>query len=364
MKISKIVLENVKCFSKELISLEKEDTDEPLSVCALVGANGSGKSTILKAIVAAFSAVAADYAGAMLQDDEIALGEQSARVVLELKFADLEKATLGLKEKSMLINYKHLKDIGEENIRDLLYTYIYDFDQLQEVRENQPGKYMEYAEQLRQLAQNPQTGLIMYYDPFRFISSRNPAGPNLQISESPKTHALACNIDSEGRNLYRDVELKQWVVNMDYLRLKEPSERNQDIYGHIIRAFDLLMHPLKFETINQNGCLVFFDEKNDQQITIDMLSDGFKSIFSIVLDVIKRLAMAPDYENQEFYEKEAVILIDEIDCHIHPRWQRKLIPAFRQLFPNCQFIITTHSPYILDTLQEYEIRKIGEKEIL
>lgn len=363
MKISKIMLENVKCFSKELLALEKQDTDEPLSVCAFVGANGSGKSTILKAIVAAFSASTPDYAGAPLQDDEITLGKQSARVVLELKFADFEKEILRLKENYMQLNYKHHRDIDEGDIKDALYAPAYDFNQLQEVKELQPDM-VEYVLQLRQLVLNPQMGLIMYYDPFRFISSRNPAGPNLQISESPKTHALACNIDSEGRNLYRDVELKQWVVNMDYLRLKEPSERNQDIYSHIIRAFDLLMHPLKFETINQNGCLVFFDEKNNQQITIDMLSDGFKSIFSIVLDVIKRLAMAPDYENQEFYEKEAVILIDEIDCHIHPKWQKKLIPAFRQLFPNCQFIITTHSPYILDTLQEYEIRKIGEKEIL
>ena len=62
--------------------------------------------------------------------------------------------------------------------------------------------------------------------------------------------------------------------------------------------------------------------------------------------------------------KEAIILIDEIDCHIHPKWQKKLLPSLRELFPNCQFIVTTHSPYILDGISEYSIKKIGEKKIV
>lgn len=364
MKISEIELENVKCFSKKKLSLKKKDTEEPLSVCALVGANGSGKSTILKAIVAAFSALNGNYAGALLEDDEIAVGEQTAKVAIALRFVDAEREELRLAENYMRLEYRHNRDNVEEVGKDPLYIPQYIFDKAMKDSTEASKNMSEYIKQINRLHISSQTGLIMYYDPFRFVSKRNPAGPNLQVQEGPKTHALACNIDAGGSNLYRDVELKQWVVNMDYLRLKEPSERNQKIYSHIIMAFELLLHPLKFETINQNGCLVFTDEKSNQQITIDMLSDGFKSIFSIVLDIIKRLALAEDYSNEEFYEKEAVILIDEIDCHIHPKWQKKLMPAFRQLFPNCQFIITTHSPYILDTLQEDEIRKVGEKEIL
>ena len=364
MKISKIELENVKCFSKKVLSLEKEDTGEPLSVCALVGANGSGKSTILKAIVAAFYALNENFAGALLEDDEITLGGQMAKIDIDLRFAEQERASLGLEEDYMQLEYRHCRDNDEEAREDALYIPQYVFDNAIRTEAEVRDGMNEYIRLVSRLRASSQAGLIMYYDPFRFVSKKNPAGPNLQMQEGPKTHALACNIDAEGSNLYRDVELKQWVVNMDYLRLKEPSERNQEIYKHIIKAFELLLHPLKFETINQNGSLVFIDEKNNQQITIDMLSDGFKSIFSIVLDIIKRLALAQDYENKEFYEKEVVILIDEIDCHIHPKWQKKLMPAFRQLFPNCQFIITTHSPYILDTLQEYEIRKVGEKEIL
>ena len=95
-----------------------------------------------------------------------------------------------------------------------------------------------------------------------------------------------------------------------------------------------------------------------------MLSDGFKSIFLIISEILFRLSMTKNSSVEYFYENEAVILIDEIDCHIHPRWQKNLIPCLRNLFPKCQFIITTHSPFVLESLQEYEIIKIGEKGIM
>ncbi len=272
--------------------------------------------------MAAFSALNESYAGALLEDGEIAVGEQTARVAIDLRFMDVEIEALGLEENYMRLEYRHNRDNAEEVGKDALYLPQYIFDKVMKDSTEMAKNMNEYVQQIKRLHISSQTGLIMYYYPFRFVSRRNPAGPNLQMQEEAKPHALASNIDAEGSNLYRDVELKQWVVNMDYLRLKEPSERNQKIYRHIIRAFELLLHPLKFETINQNGSLVFTDEKSNQQITIDMLSDGFKSIFSIVLVIIKRLALAKDCNNEEFYEKEAIILIDEIDCHIHPKWQK------------------------------------------
>lgn len=62
----------------------------------------------------------------------------------------------------------------------------------------------------------------------------------------------------------------------------------------MIKAFELLSHPLKFEAINQNGNIMFKNEEDGKQLSVDMLSDGFKSIFSIVLDIIRRLALAPE----------------------------------------------------------------------
>lgn len=353
MKISKIELENVKCFFNENIVLLKDGTEEPLSMCALVGANGTGKSTILKSIVAAFSVIENNYQGERFTDDAVSHNMDYLRVALNLKLNKNEKDKLKFQEDNFEMTYLHsIKEL--QNIKDFFLAPM----GLPE------EEYERYLDTVANLLIDDQIGLIMYYDPFRFVSDKNPAGPNLQQVGSAKEGALSSNLNKSGENCYRDLELKQWIVNMDYTRLKNPTSRNKAIYEHMIRAFELLSHPLKFETINQNGNIMFKNEEDGQQLSVDMLSDGFKSIFSIVLDIIKRLALAPDFEGEEFYMKEAVILIDELDCHIHPKWQRKLVPAFRELFPNCQFIFTTHSPYILDSLQAYEIKKVGERTIV
>lgn len=357
MKISELQLNNVKCFKNKKLILTKEDTNEPLSVCALVGANGSGKSSILKSIVAAFTKLNPEYGGELLTNEAISFGENIATVLIKLAFDSSEKELLNTSSSVNDLFYGHAKYDEEEAGMGFLFLP-------NEINSEDGIQVNAYQNFLNNLATCNQSAMIMYYDPFRFVSKKNPAGPNIQTQENAKTHALASNLEIEGNNTYRDLELKQWIVNMDYMRLKEPSKRNVAIYEHMIKAFDLLLSPLKFESISQKGNLEFRDETTKQKVSIDMLSDGFKSIFFIALDVMRRLALAPDFEGQEFYQKEAVILIDEIDCHIHPKWQRKLIPSFKELFPNCQFIITTHSPYILDTLQEYEIIKIGEKEII
>ena len=277
-------------------------------------------------------------------------------VNLDLKLNESEKDIIKYQNDKLEMRYKHfVNEIdGYNNMKESLFIP----DDISK------EEWEQYAQAVIDLLMDEQVGLIMYYDPFRFVSDKNPAGPNLQRSISAKEGALSSNLNKNGENSYRDFDLKQWIINMDYTRLKEPTSRNQAIYMHMVKAFELLSHPLKFETINQNGNIMFKNEEDGKQLSVDMLSDGFKSIFSIVLDIIRRLALAPDFHDEEFYMKEAVILIDEIDCHIHPKWQRKLIPAFRELFPNCQFIFTTHSPYILDSLQAYEIKKVGGRNII
>lgn len=79
---------------------------------------------------------------------------------------------------------------------------------------------------------------------------------------------------------------------------------------------------------------------------VDQLSDGEKCTLALLGDIARRVAMAnPCRENP--MEGSGIVLIDEIDLHMHPAWQRKILSVLRELFPNIQFLITTHSPQIL-----------------
>ncbi|UNK26825.1 AAA family ATPase [Serratia plymuthica] len=88
-------------------------------------------------------------------------------------------------------------------------------------------------------------------------------------------------------------------------------------------------------------------EKNGQRLTVNQLSDGEKCLMAMIGDLAMRLAVVnPTLSNP--LEGDGIILIDEIDLHLHPKWQRILIPRLRQVFPNCQFIVSTHSPHIIN----------------
>jgi len=108
-------------------------------------------------------------------------------------------------------------------------------------------------------------------------------------------------------------------------------------------------------------------KKNGENFKLDQLSDGEKTLLMIVVDIARRLAILnPSITNpSELLEKgTGIILIDEIDLHLHPQWQRIVIPSFKQTFPNCQFIVTTHSPQVLSAVNRENLFILEDSEIV
>jgi predicted ATP-binding protein involved in virulence len=119
----------------------------------------------------------------------------------------------------------------------------------------------------------------------------------------------------------------------------------------------IMVNPLKF-AVKYHGEL----------LDIAQLSDGYKTLLSLVIDLASRMAMAnPQLEDP--LAAEAIVMIDEIDLHLHPEWQSRVIGDLLRTFPGTQFIVTTHSPYILESinthLQRFKIDglKIKDKVI-
>lgn len=95
-------------------------------------------------------------------------------------------------------------------------------------------------------------------------------------------------------------------------------------------------------------------EKNGETIRLDQLSDGEKNMIAMIGDIARRLSMAnPGMENP--LEGDGIILIDEIDLHLHPLWQRVIVSKLTEVFPNCQFIVSTHSPQVLSHVKAEHI---------
>lgn len=96
-------------------------------------------------------------------------------------------------------------------------------------------------------------------------------------------------------------------------------------------------------------------QKQDQEIQIDQLSDGEKCLIALIGDLARRLAIAnPARANP--LEGTGVVIIDEIELHLHPKWQRMVLPQLIKTFPNCQFVISTHSPQVISEIDAKHIR--------
>jgi predicted ATP-binding protein involved in virulence len=92
-------------------------------------------------------------------------------------------------------------------------------------------------------------------------------------------------------------------------------------------------------------------EKHGKILDVAQLSQGEKSLMALVGDIARRLAMMnPSLENP--LDGKGMVLIDEIDLHLHPQWQRGIIQRLRNTFPNCQFLLTTHSPLVISDAKD------------
>jgi predicted ATP-binding protein involved in virulence len=97
--------------------------------------------------------------------------------------------------------------------------------------------------------------------------------------------------------------------------------------------------------------------KNGMELRVDQLSSGERSFLSLAGDLGRRLAMLnPQLDNP--LKGLGIVLIDEIELHLHPRWQRKIVPWLLRTFPNCQFVVSTHSPQVLGRVHAQNIQAL------
>ena len=94
--------------------------------------------------------------------------------------------------------------------------------------------------------------------------------------------------------------------------------------------------------------------KAGEELILNQLSDGEKCLLAMVADLARRLSIAnPGLEDP--LKGEGIVLIDELELHLHPQWQRGVISKLLETFPNCQFIISTHSPQIISDVKPENI---------
>lgn len=149
---------------------------------------------------------------------------------------------------------------------------------------------------------------------------------------------------------------KNWFINRFAFHDKEDSLDKIQIenFKFSKNIFSLLDDTIKFKTVKGNSYdIILSTSKGD--IYFEYLSSGYKSCIYIILGIIKELEYRYSSSPIKVIDFDGVILIDELDLHLHPIWQAELVSVLKKCFPKAQFIVTTHSPNLLQSLKSQEI---------
>lgn len=202
-------------------------------------------------------------------------------------------------------------------------------------------------------------GTVSYLDLFPYGVNRVPA--RVALSERD-TFPYDTLFSSDARLL----DLQEWLLQLDYSK-QHGSSMSQK---RLEKMHELLKSELfpeikgfkfgRYELENDQVSVRF--ETIDGDMRFDELGFGYQTTLTWLTDFCKRMfELYPDAENP--LHEEAVVLVDEIDLHLHPKWQRDLVPTLSKIFPNVQFIVTTHSPHVLQSMEDvnlYVLRRDAE----
>ncbi len=151
-------------------------------------------------------------------------------------------------------------------------------------------------------------------------------------------------------------DIKQWMVNR-YFQIDKPWAVTEKSNWNAIMSKLQIIAPresqFKFVKIERDLEPVFF--LNGNECYLEELSSGFKSILSIVFMIVDWIEGINEGNAAKIENATGTVLIDEIDAHLHPSWQATILESLRGIFPNIQFVVTTHSPSVIMSAKNDEV---------
>lgn len=140
---------------------------------------------------------------------------------------------------------------------------------------------------------------------------------------------------------------------------KQAGEHWKALHNTVVRTVNHVLKPTGWQNMEYDATLqklVCFHQEQGR-LGVDQLSSGIRTMIGLVADLAYRaVKLNPHLKEQAAAEAKGIVLIDEVDLHLHPAWQQVVIQSLSKAFPKLQFIVTTHSPQVLTTVPRENIR--------
>ena len=350
MKIKNIKLKNFRCFEELVIELNERCN-------VIVGVNGAGKSTILDALAISigtyFAKIPTTYSLPIQKEDvlrksyltgSIISTEYQFPVVISTegiangKFIEWSRELNGLKNKTTVKNASNLIEVGhiqQQNIQNGVTDTT--------------------------------LPIFAYYGTGRLYKKKNNRITKLGIKKSSRLDGYTDAL-SLGTN---EKQLLRWFEDMTLIKIQEDREipELKTVKTAIEKCFEIGNKDVTDVSINYSvkskDIEVSYRKNNEiEKLPLHMFSDGIRITLTMVADIATRMAKLNPQLLDNVLETPGVILIDEIDMHLHPSWQSRIITSLLETFTNIQIITTTHSPIVISNIESEYLRILKNNEIM
>lgn len=220
-----------------------------------------------------------------------------------------------------------------------------------------PTVFFPSESELRDLAALSRSAPLVIY----FSTARTQLSARKESSSTAAQGIGSAYVRALGVRDLSVVQLADWLRAQQALAIEREASRHLvDVLEAAVRQFLPGFQNLRPSKVGPSKLLI---DHEGTTLHLQQLSDGERSVLVLILDIAKRLAQANPHLANPLSDAEAVILIDEIDLHLHPQWQRKIVGDLTRTFPNCQFIATTHSPQVIGEVAHENIQMIDGDDV-
>ena len=366
MRISHLHLEKVGPFKKATFHFPPKKDPNGAEIHIFTGPNGCGKSTLLYALAGLCGETDGVQERSWFEQDSMVLGGNLGDgnpAISYLGFFDIEFRKSVIKSSKSSLKRTFFEEIEKR-------FWSFEKSELETLIQETPQGYFSNAhlsERVfrlisKKLDQTLPIEKKYKSATFAYSGARGVEQYNLRGIEELPDHALekALQFQSvpQSRLLFQWIALtkskaaleKENKNNKAAMRFSKSLGKLEQVLSKIVETpikFNLNTSPFQL-CINVDG----------QELGFNVLSDGLKSIIGWLGDLIMRLDRLEWDNDRDILSQNFLLLLDEIDIHLHPTWQRKVLPVVQELFPNAQVFCSTHSPMVVNSVDNAWIHSL------